>query len=459
MKLKILFIEFPYNSQPCTELANDYDHLILIKDPYHIEFIEGSRNIKGPNQAAISYEEYCIQLRAIIKNTITSYGFEKPVSNITIEDCKEPPNFEALISMLAIANITATPTCNLVFKNCSFSGYLYIDSTIKLIESVKKRGQQIHFNIVIDEKAAKPQVSQHDACKLAMIDNVSFYPNPNLNAVIRRFTDDQSIGNKISKLNPPSFFFTSNAVCKNKARQILLNFFSQAHQQRNDYTCGPATIKMIVDYYVSLNRRLFCGQPLSNQCLTIKNKQGEWYTDTGWNILNACTELEIAERVCTTEEVGSDLINMRQGLLKLQLDVLDDSDGLRADEFNELRLTKHKEILWDKFDDVFNLGIPIILNLRDREDVGHYEVAIGIDDQNHIILAEPGSALTGTVEFETVSKNKFLERWKNTSGKNHARFLILAPNNATLQRLEDIFKDTKHYVNGESKAVYRLTCS
>jgi hypothetical protein len=63
------------------------------------------------------------------------------------------------------------------------------------------------------------------------------------------------------------------------------------------------------------------------------------------------------------------------------------------------------------------------------------------------------------VEFETIPKNKFLERWKNTSGKNHARFLILAPNNATLQRLEDIFKDTKHYVNGESKAVYRLTSS
>ena len=134
--------------------------------------------------------------------------------------------------------------------------------------------------------------------------------------------------------------------------------------------------------------------------------------------------------------------------MNLGLTVLDDSDGLSSDEHDDATLKAHKENLWQKIDAILDLGIPIIINLRDKDEIGHYEVAIGIDDQHNIIFADPGTALTGKVEFDSIPKDRFIERWRNMTGKLHGRFLILPPNEAAAQKIESILKDIPHYYNG-----------
>lgn len=89
--------------------------------------------------------------------------------------------------------------------------------------------------------------------------------------------------------------------------------------------------------------------------------------------------------------------------------------------------------------------------LRDIDNVGHYEVTIGIDDKENIILAEPGGALGGKVEFERISKNNFINRWQNMSRKLHGRLLIAPPNEQLALQVGNILHDIKHYFNDDKK--------
>ena len=101
---------------------------------------------------------------------------------------------------------------------------------------------------------------------------------------------------------------------------------------------------------------------------------------------------------------------------------------------------------------ILKMGIPVILNMQDRGGCGHFEVVIGIErseEGEHIILAEPGTALVGNLEFEHIPKDKFIARWKNMSGEFHGRFMILSPNEASSHTIDTILSDIPHYKNGE----------
>ena len=138
--------------------------------------------------------------------------------------------------------------------------------------------------------------------------------------------------------------------------------------------------------------------------------------------------------------------------MNLGLQVFDDCDGYSTEEHDERSLQEHKQLVLDRINHVLNLGIPVIINLRDPiEDIGHYEVIIGIDENQNIILAEPGGALAGKLEFEVVPKDRLIERWKNMSGKLHGRFLIAPPNEASTEQIKLILEGLPHYHNGEPR--------
>lgn len=450
MRVIIEFIEPHYDviATASASASGSGDRFILIRDPYIITILPEGRRIVDTQGVAITYEEYCIELQQIIKTTLQHEELinAEECSSITIIGCKEPPNFEALLLTLARTKLPLSLKCELVFKDCSFSGSLYVDAVARFIQSVKKVNPAIFFNLTLDEQQPS-KISVHDQAKLADLKDVAFFPRVGDAPALRRFTDDQLIKNtgkglqrlstKSSLFAKPSYFFRSNVSQKPSAATILMDFFCQAHQQRSDYTCGPAALKMIADYYLAMEKRLFCGESTAEHQAALQ-------------FIHSSTEFEISKRVETTEADGSEIVEMRQGLMALGFFVIDDSDGLSSDENEEVILNAQKEILWNKIGDILKLGTPVIINMRNKDEIGHYEVAIGIESQQRIILAEPGAALSGNVEFESIPKRKFIESWKNMSGKLHGRYLIIPPNQATADAIEIILHGLPHYFNGHA---------
>lgn len=459
MKIKIVFTERPYENISALSAADAEEKTLFIKDPYHITMVDGGRHIVDADDTPITYEQYCIELQHIIDTTIRAEKLNEvhDCSSVIIVSCKEPPNFKALNDSLTKTNLQIAPECELIFKDCTFGGSLYVSSVRNFVKSVQKRQQGTFFNLTIDEQG-QSKLSQHDQAQLAALNNVVFFPDTNGPAAIQRFADDQlcrrskkndvEVSNqkphakddseptkKHTPLLNPTYFYRSQLLGKPSSETVLMNFFSQAHQQQSDYTCGPSALKMVADYFVSMEKRSFCGEPISEHQAALK-------------ILSSSPEFELAERIQTTEAIGSEIADMREGLMRLGLSTFDDCDGLSSIENDAATLQAHKEVLWGKIQQVLKLGIPVVINLRDRDEIGHYEVAIGTDTQQKIILSDPGAALSGIVEFDIVPKQQFLERWKNMSGERHGRYLIISPNEASAHAIEAIFQGVPHYFNG-----------
>ena len=478
MKIRIIFIDPPYDKASQAAAVQADEKIILIKDPYNITMVDGGRRIVNESGTSITYEDYCIEMQKIIDDTLHQeiINTGEPCKEITIQDCKEPPNFEAVHAALSRFELRFHSTCNLIYKDCTFGGTLYVNAVANFVKSVRfsdehvteasdmpaespstssakpltreelvamsDTSDRVFFNITVDEHGKKT-LSEHDIAKLASLNYVAFFQSPESPAALRRFTDDQQVSypslpgrlaiKDDKRFSNPSYFF-KKALTTNSPQGRLLDFFSAASQQRSDYTCGPSALKMVADYYESMKRALFCGTPIGN--------------NDAWKALSTAHEMKFAKWVKTTEEVGSEIGDMRDGLRIFDLQVVDDQAGFHADKFDEGALKAHKEILWDKFKEVLALGIPIIVNMRNHEDIGHYEVVIGIDNTNNIILAEPGRALEGKIEFEVLPKDQFIERWKNMSGQRHGRFLIVPPNECSAQAIESMLEDVPHLLNG-----------
>ncbi|MBA3535209.1 MAG: C39 family peptidase [Tatlockia sp.] len=456
MKIKIIFVESPYSELQQTH--NDSEKIIVIKDPYTITKNDEGRQIIDKEGNPITYELYCVDLKNIIKATLRAEKLEElsDCDEITIEGSKEPPNFEALYSILAKSKIPLSSPCKMTIKNNLFYGSLYVNSLINFVKSAQKKQPNLLFNITLDEEGGS-KLRAHDIAKLASIKGVAFFPHQNSPALLSPFLDDHSLKTPKTAQNlrrktqddfaleikrpysfsSPGYFFKSAQAHKASPQSLLMNFFSQSHQQQSDYTCGPATLKMIADYYIAMGKRPFCGEA------TIQTSV--------WNHLITITEANLAASVKTTEEVGSSIEDLREGLNTLGLAVIDDYKGFSEKDHIEIELIDYKKLLLEKIEQVLILGIPVILNMRAKDDIGHYEVAIGIDEQDNVILADPAGSLDGLIEFEQVPKKTFIARWKNMSGEFHGRFLIVPPNNASAQKIESILEDIPHYFNGEAQ--------
>lgn len=442
MKLRIIFCEPPHGD--IETVAGE--KLVVVRSPYKITQAAAGdeRNIEKQDGSKITYEEYCAETATLIADTVHASGLTEhgPYDDISIENFQQPPNFNAVCATIAAMPNSYVPNSNLTFKNCLFAGALYTDSTSKFVRSARDRGD-VSFNITLDE-AAWSKLSAHDEARLASLSGVTFFRHKDSPASKRPFMDDSLLGVKTSSLvtrlgNPTYFYRQFFRETGTMPEATLKNFFSQAAQQQSDYTCGPATVKMVANFYTVMQRRPFCGEPLLHGDI--------------WLEMSTNPEMALAADVKTTEALGSDIVEMREGLMQKGLTVIDDN-GWCTSDYTEAELQAHKELLWDKMKDVLKLGIPIILNMRDRSEVGHFEVVIGIENTakgERIILAEPGTALAGKLEFERPKKDDFIARWRNMSGEFHGRFMILPPNAATTAAVEAILDGVPHCLNGEAK--------
>lgn len=442
MKLRIVFSEPPHaDIEPVVG-----EKLVVIKSPYKItqEAIGAERTIEKEDGSTKTYEDYCVETAALIAETFAANGLPEhgPYSDISIEGFREPPNFKAVCSVMAATPIAYTPKTNLTFKDCLFGGALYTASTSQFVRSVRERGDT-SFNITLAEKDPS-RLSAHDEARLASLSGVTFFRDKDSVASIRPIMDDSVLGVRASSLaarlsNPTYHYRQALRTATPSPEGVLRSFFSESAQQQSDYTCGPATVKMVAGYYKAMHDRPFCGEAISHRAV--------------WHEIDTSAEMALAASVKTTEAVGSDLIDMRDGLMGKGLTVIDDNGWGTADH-TEAELAAHKEVLWDRMKEVLKLGVPIILNMRDRTEAGHFEVVIGTEsteEGEYIILAEPGTALIGKPEFERLKKEDFIARWKNMSGEFHGRFMILPPNEATAAAVESILDGIPHCINAEDK--------
>lgn len=475
MKLKIIFCEPPAKEMK----ADEEEQVVIIQSPYKIIQMNlgDTREYEKPDGSKMpedfTYSQYCQEMRELIDNTLVESSITDHVyDQVTIEGFSQPPNFKAVCSKIEKTPVLCALNSKILFENCSFGGRLYTDSASKLVCSIQKRHsehnhEKVTFEIILTDKD-KVFLSKHDETRLALLKDVVVYQNNDRLVSVKTFRDDSLLGVKksppisrlkaatfrddwligvtkpplISKLEAPTFFYHKAINTKDgqtTAELVLKNFFSQEAQQQNDFTCGPATVKMVADYFDSMRNQNFCDAPITNQII--------------WHQINLTPEMLLAEQVNTSEAEGSGIPDIRNGLMGMGITVFDDK-GLSNKDHNEDTLNTHKCLLWDKMHQILKIGIPIILNMRDREGCGHFEVVIGIDQSEkgeHIILAEPGTALVGSLEFENIPKDQFIARWKNMDGEFHGRFMILSPNEAATHAIDTIFAEVPHYKNGEER--------
>ncbi len=453
MKLRIIFCE-----PPAQKIAPVNDEILLvISSPYKVVQAEigDTRTYEDPdgNVIALTYEHYCQEMRALISDRLDQSEIAHHVyEQITITGFNQAPNFEVMCSKLENMPILCTSTTNITFEQCAFGGLGYIRPTIKLIRALQRRHEEHRsekLNVRIHVVEAGPVfLSHHDEVRLALLNNVM------LENIVPRFSDDSLLNtarNPIKfqddtqlkrpfSLESPTFFYRKalNTIAGQSTAEIILkNFFSQESQQEIDYTCGPATVKMIASYFDLMNKRMFCNAPLANPQI--------------WGEIKHTAEMQLAAQVLTSEAEGSEIPDMRNGLLRMGITVFDD-DGLSNEAHSEEVLNSHKNVLWSKMQQLMKIGIPIILNMQDRTGGGHFVVAIAIENHasgTQIILAEPGTALSGALEFEVIPQDNFFERWKNMTGEFHGRFMILSPNEQATASIENILQDVFHCKNGE----------
>ena len=276
MKIKIVFTQPPYEAIRTEPQPKENEQVIFIRDPYKITMVDGGRLIENVNGNKITYEQYCIEIQKLIAKSIQDGHLEKNsvCSAITVVGFKEPPTFEVLHYELANHDLPLIDHCKITYKDCTFSGALYVNALKSFVNSINKSGKKLSFDISLDE-AGKSKLSEHDKAKLAAITSIKFHIALGSASLIPRFTDNQFLGIKppkvpeelraimgefIPDLSNPTYFFRSQVGRRASPKTTLMNFFSQAHQQRSDYTCGPSALKMIADYYVSMANKTFCGQ-------------------------------------------------------------------------------------------------------------------------------------------------------------------------------------------------------
>ncbi|NJO65110.1 MAG: hypothetical protein HC836_45475 [Richelia sp. RM2_1_2] len=133
------------------------------------------------------------------------------------------------------------------------------------------------------------------------------------------------------------------------------------YKQSDDSLCGPAVIKMVLQYY---------------------------------NI--SATELEIAEKCGHTYELGCDDLGMKRALESYGMDVIIQNNS----SFDDMQFWLEKEIpvIVDWFSSGYNIGVADPPN-------GHSSIVIDLDDQ-YIYLLDP--------EFGGIRKmirNDFMRCW------------------------------------------------
>ena len=191
----------------------------------------------------------------------------------------------------------------------------------------------------------------------------------------------------------------------------LLQFFSSPHKQTTFYTCGPAVVRMIAEYYETLD----------------VNKSSI-FGDINKAIFNLESELFLTKLFDTTEEHGTDALYIAKKLQEMGCYVEYEQVQTNDEELIESFPFRLKNLLEE--------GIPIIVNYtyhlnkndydNNHATIGHFGIVYRITD-NEIFISDPAAHFGFNDGSEKMAISAFLKDWKSGSGIEGI-FLIIYPN-------------------------------
>ncbi|MBA2652664.1 MAG: C39 family peptidase [Tatlockia sp.] len=195
--------------------------------------------------------------------------------------------------------------------------------------------------------------------------------------------------------------------------QLKHFFLNSYHPQSTLYSCGPAVIKMIADYF---------------------RKTENIFGLIDDSVLSANDELFLSSLFKTNEKDGTDFAMMTTMLNKM---------GCLIDH-GQIQIIGKKGIsLPQHFNKLLKEGIPIVVNytyhLKKKDpltqscEIGHFGVIYGINNLE-ILLYDPAEHFQLNIVKEKMTIKEFLRDWKSGNGEIGI-YLILYPNEYTYERL------------------------
>lgn len=361
---------------------------------------------------------------------VTDSRISTHFKTLRIANFKSAQDFEKIVNEVIQHNLVFE---NLILESNEFGGNVCCDALTKLIKK-SAHIKSIEFNdkmfLSNSDIFRLNQYAQSISITYPNKELASYQPHDDNSLNLRKkktikFRDDMEL---TKHKNPPYgyFFVSSDKKPKFLPRQILRDFFSCYHQQRTDYTCGPASVVMIMDFFKNL--------------IPGVRKNNKIFMDKIFEKL--VSESELAKLMKTTEESGTEVFDMAEALEKLGIAVL---HGLETDFFTT-------DCLLDKFELILDYGIPILVNytihMGTEKQEGHFGVLTAIENEQTVVLADPGARYEQDVHHETMSLKEFKRIWVDGSGVR-GRYLIILPNLELKKVIGNLFYQEN--INAERK--------
>ncbi|MBA2656012.1 MAG: C39 family peptidase [Tatlockia sp.] len=195
--------------------------------------------------------------------------------------------------------------------------------------------------------------------------------------------------------------------------QLKQFFLNSYHPQSTLYSCGPAVIKMIADYF---------------------RKTENIFGTIDESILTANNESFLSALFKTNEENGTDFVMMTTMLKEM---------GCLIDHGQLPGFHKKVKEFPQHFNKLIQEGIPIVVNytyhlkkkdpLTQSSEVGHFGVIYGMNN-SEILIYDPAEHFKLNIVKEKMTPKEFLKDWKSGNGEIGI-YLILYPNEHTYERL------------------------
>ncbi|MBA2710949.1 MAG: C39 family peptidase [Tatlockia sp.] len=195
--------------------------------------------------------------------------------------------------------------------------------------------------------------------------------------------------------------------------QLKQFFLNSYHPQSTLYSCGPAVIKMVANYFRK-TENIF--GPIDESILTANNE----------SFLSALFK--------TNEKEGTDFTMMTTMLN--EMGCLIDHGQIH----NSIKKVKSFPLHFKK---LLKEGIPIVVNytyhlkkkdpLTQSSEVGHFGVIYGVNDLE-ILIYDPAEHFKLNIAKEKMTITEFLGDWKSGNGEIGI-YLILYPNEHSYERL------------------------
>lgn len=368
----------------------------------------------------LTYNDELGCIISINNKRIDGIPLQLTIGTIQIRETYNPAKFETLVRTLIQADITFE---TLLLTNNLFVGNGFCDPLIQLIKT--KQIRQVIFS------ETQPVLTDADRFKLAQ---TRFEHEMEMH-----FPDGYEVKHPLKmhhqqKLPRPKHGYVPRTKIPSHysvPRRRLIQFLSLQEQQRRDYTCAPAGILMIQNFYHSLHHGMH------------HSKHAKVSVDDIY--LRQRTEQSLSKLFGTSEKAGTDLLTMGFSLQETGYPIAVGFAGQNSTPSSN----NVKRLLLYEFETLINAGIPILVNIRARDRtgavLGHYCVVSDITDNKEVVIADPGAIYFGhgKLEQKIIARTAFLKSWVNGDGMPGG-FLILFPNKSIqhvlMQELANIRK-------------------